>query len=94
MLNGEALRTLRNLSRLPQWRLAKILGLTQTSISSWERGQYPIPPDRIPQILAALGTDEKIKAARGRKNEDINQKNSNPAILSGDIPSHDRENRV
>jgi transcriptional regulator with XRE-family HTH domain len=77
-----------------QWTLAQRLGVSQATVSYWEIGRREIPQDMIPKIMATLGIHEKMKAARSRKNEDINQKNSNPAILSGDIPGHDRENRV
>jgi transcriptional regulator with XRE-family HTH domain len=66
MLNGQMLRTLRVLAGIPQWRLAKVLGISQTVISTWERGEYAIPQGRIPQVMAALGIHKKRKAAKRR----------------------------
>ena len=53
-MDREALRQFRQFKRLNQTQLAKLLGVTQATVSKWETGGEPIPPEVTPERLQAL----------------------------------------
>jgi transcriptional regulator with XRE-family HTH domain len=46
----ETLLRIRAAHDLTQGSLAKILGVTQVTISNWERGVTPVPPVKVAKI--------------------------------------------
>ncbi|MBY6261280.1 XRE family transcriptional regulator [Azospirillum sp. 412522] len=53
---GRILRRLRVLRGMKQAHLAELLGVAQATVSRWERGELPIPPDRIAAAERLLAT--------------------------------------
>ncbi len=53
-MNADLMYELRHRRRLHQAELARCLGVSQVTISRWERGTRPIPVRRIPEIVRVL----------------------------------------
>jgi len=56
------LRFYRRMHDMTQAKLAETLGVSQTLIHRYEKGQLPIPENLIPKIAQALGIHERLLA--------------------------------
>lgn len=52
---GERLREIRKGKRLSQEALGKLIGLTGSAITQYEKGKHQIGADELPRIASALG---------------------------------------
>jgi transcriptional regulator with XRE-family HTH domain len=52
---GRRVRELRKARKLTQAALARLLGVTVSTIKGWESGRHAIPTSRIRQLARALG---------------------------------------
>ncbi len=65
-MTGDNLYIQRVLQRVSQRELARRIGVTHVSIGRWERGELPVPRDRVPHILTALyGNEVEAKRKSG-----------------------------
>jgi DNA-binding XRE family transcriptional regulator len=55
-LSARELRDARTKSGRSQEQLAQEVGVSRATISAWEKGRRPIPPDRTAQLRKALAT--------------------------------------
>jgi transcriptional regulator with XRE-family HTH domain len=67
-MEAEMIYEWRHRRRMRQDDLARLLGVSQRTVSKWERGDAPIPAGRMPQIVAALiGGAPEPRARRRRQ---------------------------
>lgn len=75
---GEHLAELRKAANLSQYDLAKLVGVTQSSIAFWETAEKPPRSDILPKLAKALGVP--METILGTKPVQLNKKGPNGRV--------------
>ena len=84
----KTLLTERLMIGMPQWELAEMIGVNQTTISMWERLEHAPRPELLSAWAEALGYEFKLVKKTSEEVEDVPEDSA--VLVSAPAPCHDQ----